>query len=216
MIATRADLTDIAVSQALFHISMLLPPFLYWVCRTPDADPRFPATISWTIRRGTPKTVQHVCWLAGWLNLSPVLARDWRVLAFAAQMVLTGCAAICVCPVGVSRSFDMVHYVGSLAYMLDHIILFHVLDVPAGYQRGFYLSLAVFLCSKLALETSKARAGVVLPPHLSNEGVLRTLRALPAPHRRRVWLSELVEMISENALFAFFISGMGAGVSSAA
>ena len=52
MIATRADLTDIAVSQALFHISMLLPPFLYWVCRTPDADPRFPATISWTIRRG--------------------------------------------------------------------------------------------------------------------------------------------------------------------
>ena len=81
MIATRADLTDIAVSQALFHISMLLPPFLYWVCRTPDADPRFPATISWTIRRGTPKTVQHVCWLAGWLNLSPVLARDWRVLA---------------------------------------------------------------------------------------------------------------------------------------
>ena len=64
--------------------------------------------------------------------------------------------------------------------------------------------------------TTAATSSRCAAPHLSNEGVLRTLRALPAPHRRRVWLSELVEMISENALFAFFISGMGAGVSSAA
>jgi hypothetical protein len=50
-----ADVARLEVGQALFQCSLFVPGFLYHVCHASDDPPRWPCTISWSIRRGAPK-----------------------------------------------------------------------------------------------------------------------------------------------------------------
>ena len=56
------EVANLRRAQALFHASLFLPALVYFVLKLGDAVPRFPATISWTVRRGLPRLVQvRVC-----------------------------------------------------------------------------------------------------------------------------------------------------------
>eukprot|EP00947_MAST-08B_sp_MAST-8B-sp1_P005646 g5646.t1 len=126
---TAADLRTLHRAQAVFHLSTFLPLVLYH-CKTSDEKPKFPATISYTIRHGLPRWTQHGLWLLGWGLMLKVLrgqASDRLTRLFGAQMVLTGIVAVIFCPLGQGKLSDKVHFVASGAYMVDHHFLLYLL-----------------------------------------------------------------------------------------
>jgi hypothetical protein len=64
---TVSDVQQVGTARQLFLTTALLPGALYYLGFSPDGRrPKFPATISFTIRAGLPKIVHHIIWLAGW------------------------------------------------------------------------------------------------------------------------------------------------------
>jgi hypothetical protein len=47
---TPDDIVGLYTAKWLFHASSLVPFLLYHAARLPDLRPRFPCTISWTVR----------------------------------------------------------------------------------------------------------------------------------------------------------------------
>jgi hypothetical protein len=208
---TAQDLAAIRLARNWFHASQYLPCLLYYAGAS-DAQPRFPATISHTIRKGIPKLAHHVSWLIGWWIWYGVLQRrgSASVRLFAQQMFATGIVTTFICGVGQGKISNRVHFVGAGFYMLDHIVLLSLLDTARSYQVGFYAS---FMLMVGAIKRSKA---LELDIGLGSEDAdlwdeeqrSRQLAKAPAPLRRKLWWTELCIMVFENALFTSFIAGM--------
>lgn len=208
------DVATLRSAQQLFHASIWVPAILYYVCRLSDDPPRFPCTISWSIRRAAPRHTQHALWLAGWWQVCRVVLAQGDVVgtAFASSMVLTGVVAVMLCPVGISPFFDAVHYVAAGIYMVDHFVLLSFFGVTAVYCYGFGLSIALFLLSTTHLHRLHSEIGAHFPADIAMEGRRQVVQALPPQSLRRLFQAELAEMVFEYAMFIIFISGMCTGI----
>ena len=72
-----SDVATLRTAQGLFQASIFLPAFLYHLCRLSDDPPRFPCTISWSIRKGAQPIPAPGHCLARW----PCLRRRGRARA---------------------------------------------------------------------------------------------------------------------------------------
>ena len=208
---SACDLEYARWASYLFQASTLVPAIMYHCLNATDSPPKFPATISWTIRRGSPKHVQHTIWLTGWACLLTALDGIGRILGV--QMLLAGIAAIFMAPVGVSRKHDLVHYTGTFLYMIDHGLFIEYVGVPAFYARGFYGSLVLFFVATTGLSRCKAHhPRLVLAPDSSAADIRRKKKALPKARQGDIWRWEFAEMFFEYAMFLFFLSGMCEGL----
>ena len=140
---TAADLEELKAGlqvAQLFFLSTFVAPTLVYYSTEPRADRRFPATISWTIRRGTSKFLHHALWLAGWACVINALQRSGETrawVAFALFMVSVGIVAVVLSPIGFSERMDTIHNAASAAYMLLHIPWFTPWRIPwLPYQLG--------------------------------------------------------------------------------
>ena len=57
-----ADVQGLGLAKWLWHASTLCP-FLWYVAGGVDATPRWPVTISWTVRKGSGRLLFHACLL---------------------------------------------------------------------------------------------------------------------------------------------------------
>jgi hypothetical protein len=124
---------------------------------------------------------------------------DASLRRFAQQMFATGVFTTGVCSLGQSPLMDALHSIGAGAYMIDHIVLFRVLNVPTVYKRVFFTSFFLMAAAMLF-------ARRIFDWNESNDGTHR-----PGVHRL-LFLLELCIMVCENALFYSFVWGMDRGL----
>ena len=115
---------ELRLGRNIFHATSLVPALLYYSGLGVDREsPKFPATISYTIRAGLPFWVHHVMWGHGWAKMLRVIYQvgDWRMKLFAAQMIVTGIITTGLCGLGQSPTHDAVHMI--CAGMLLHLMI---------------------------------------------------------------------------------------------
>lgn len=201
---TDEDVDQIVLARTIFQLNAVIPAGLYYFTRYGrDPIPKFPATISYTIRLGLPKWVSHLGWSAGWYLMYRVIQRrgDQLLKAFSMQMFATGIVTTAICPLGKSELGDTIHAMAACLYMLDHHALFRILDAPVSYIRVFY---GAFLGMLSAMTVAKLQ----FKWDESNPAA----QALLSSQSRLFWSLELVVMICENVLFQAFVSSMGSGL----
>ena len=189
-----ADVAQITLARDIFQASWLVPLGLYFACEPPPH--KWPITISWTIRKGTPKLAHHLCWLSGWtLFVAAVYsAGDPQIFLFLAAMFLTGFIGVIACPVGVSPLQDTIHWCASLLYIADHAVAFAILGTPTPYVAGFWACFAL-MATSYVLER-RVRAA---PPGSYVAGAAETA-------------AQYGFMFGEYGLFICFLSGMASGL----
>ena len=208
----RGSLSDadgrlVSLAKDLFLISLFAPLILYYVAGPDAGIPRFPVTISWTIRKGPPKWIQHAVWLSGWAVLLFLHFKtgDAVGFTFALQFVFVGIQALVVHPVGVNWRVSKVHHQASAVYILDHIAFLSYYNVQPLYRRVFWFSLVAFfaLTALLRLLTSD------LELDDRNWAQMRYQRLCLEPGKRRqILVVEFLEMVFEYALIVAFVDGV--------
>lgn len=214
---TQRDIRTIIFARNSFHISTIFPLLLYHL-RTSEPNPKFPATISHSIRKGVPKLAANLFWLVGWGAMLSVFVRRGGIgRYFAMQMFVTGVVTTMVCPLGKGELSDKIHFVTAGLYMVDHHILFDFLNTASLYRRGFYVSFILFAWS--IMRQKKIHAAAKVPPAESTrwdsqEEYRRQLELAGLTPRLRLELVILdyAVMAFEYGLFVSFVSGMGTGL----
>ena len=205
-----ADVQGLGLAKWLWHASTLLP-FLWYVAGGVDATPRWPVTISWTVRKGSGRLLFHAAWIAGWvLFLRPLVRHDGCgvALGVSLQMLATGVVAISLSPVGVSDAVDLRHFATSGKYMVDHVLMMVLFGVDGCYAAGFLASGVVFGASTFYLKAVKRKHGERVAADASNDRRLAQRAKLPAAARREIAAVECVEMVAEYGIFTCFIAGL--------
>ena len=206
---TATDRAEVVQARTLFQLASVLPTALYYAKLSKDKHPKFPATISWTIRAGLPKWCHYVLWSAGWYRMWGIFRRrgDGFAKMFAKQMYATGVVTTMLASLGKSEALDVVHFVGASAYMVDHHILFYYLNTKSVYRKIFYGSfaaLAYFVHAQKQLGITSEN---------SSYSARKALVAKMTPaQRRRLWWVEMGVMLFENAMFVGFVAGMASGL----
>mmetsp|Transcript_41094 Transcript_41094/g.92625 ORF Transcript_41094/g.92625 Transcript_41094/m.92625 type:complete len:228 (+) Transcript_41094:49-732(+) len=209
---TEWDHTIIFRAQVLFHSCQYGAMLLYYAGLA--GPTRFPASISLTVSRGPPKYAFLPVWISGWALMLTVFGRSgngWSRL-FGYQMIVTGLITMFGNVPNQGRFLDRVHFIGSGAYMLDHLVLFQLLRAKASYQLAFCASFCLMTASFVAKNRACRDCGIVphvdLPVQKRNE----VLERAPPAKRRLLWWTELGFMFFENAIFTIFISSMRSGL----
>mmetsp|Transcript_31921 Transcript_31921/g.76255 ORF Transcript_31921/g.76255 Transcript_31921/m.76255 type:complete len:213 (+) Transcript_31921:250-888(+) len=202
----------LAAAQQCFFAVFVIPPLLYYALRNPDPAPRFPATISWQVRAGPPKWAHHALWGLGWTNALLACYRSTLssfAMFFHLKMFAAGVVAIVLAPIGQSETMDKVHYISALVYMIDHSVMAFYWHVDFSYQLGYYISLACFIASTVALRRLKT-ANQLESTVTSRD--IKTQEKIPANKQPALAVTmrrlEFSEMLFENLLFFFFVAGI--------
>ena len=209
---TRSELSSLRHGQKAFFGALFLPIIVSHVSVFFGCErPRFPATISWTTRRGLPFYCFAVCWLVGWFEMHQACKRCPGGTSFIVQMVMLGIVALFLAPIGVSRFQDIVHHVASLFYMVDHVVLIVYLQMRPLYGVSFCIAFLGFLAATFAVKKSKIfwKLNTQPPP----ADVMPHIDRLPPLGRRRILRLLFLEMLFEYLLFFAFISGISSGIS---
>ena len=215
---TKRDVRDIILARNSFHISTFLPLLLYHL-RVSEPRPKFPATISHSIRKGIPKVAANLFWLVGWtVMISVFLRRSGRLgRYFVIQMFLTGVVTTIVCPLGKGELSDKIHFVTAGLYMVDHHLLFDFLNTSLSYRFGFYSSFLLFAASimrqKKLHEVAKVATAESIQWSSQDDYQRELARAdLTPAQRRELRILDFAIMAFEYGLFISFVSGMGTGL----
>jgi len=182
---TGAEPRQLRTAQLCFYGCFIFPTAAYY-CGGCDALPRFPATISWTIRAGLPKHVHHVLWLSGWFHVIMALGLSGRHLgfAFSTQMMVTGIISIIFCPTGHNQVQDNIHHLTALMYMLDHLFLFYYWKIKPSYLWAFTSCLLIFTMTMTIKNRLKRHTGMQHPPGMSNGEIIASISKLELHERR--------------------------------
>lgn len=134
---TPADGVALRTAQLCFLCAITLPPTIYYSSMGPDDPPAFPASISYTIRKGRPYSAFSVLWPVGWALKLQVVYRLGSVPSriFFTQMFATGVVLCLICTIGSSDEANGAHDVAALFYMVDHFVALWF-DAPSGTARG--------------------------------------------------------------------------------
>lgn len=212
---TLEDVQMIKMARLLFHTASVVPPMFYYFL-APFEYPKFPATISFTIRKGPSQKAQLLLWTAGWACMGKVLksAGSKWVQRFSAQMWLTGIWTTVLFRLGRDPLSDVAHFFGAGAYMADHIVLLRLLNTRPVFRKLFFGSFAVLLASISGTHAVERAAGLPMESdhRTSTTQRARRLARLSAKTRRKLFVWELLVMLSENLLFASFVHGMPSGL----
>jgi len=164
----------IKAGRNTFLFCQVVPQLLYYL-RYSDKSPRFPATISWTIRKGPPRWLHCVSWILGWgLTLSGMLPRSNRAIrVYMLQMVLTGIINI-LFPVDSGGAYEhKIHYWTAAMYLADHYWLFEILNEKAIYRTVFKLCFVGMVIAMILSESIKTGKDLVSDNEdLDGEGYL--------------------------------------------
>uniref|UniRef100_A0A7S1Q1K5 Uncharacterized protein n=1 Tax=Alexandrium catenella TaxID=2925 RepID=A0A7S1Q1K5_ALECA len=211
---THDDLSVIGEVQAMFHACQYLGVLLYYLGAA-ERPRKFPASISYTLSKGLPKYTFMSIWLAAWMRMLRLMLGTGHVYAtvFTGQMVATGVLTMFVYNEPEQGRFsDLVHFFGTGAYMVDHVVLLWLLNTRRAYCWSFFgsfglMSLALYwkkrICRRCALGPES---------ETPREKWQEQLAAMAPGLRRQLWLAELTFMVFENSLFTTFVSGMGSGL----
>lgn len=210
------DARAVRHAQAWFLASQYTAMCLYYA-GTAERPTKFPASISYTASKGLPKYAFLLLWLRGW---SLFLGVFWAMgetgaLAFALQMITTGFITFGFNKPGQSHTANLVHMVGAVVYIADHLILLAFLDMAWVYRIVFHGSFAL---SGVALHsTGVIKKAIGLPPkYASTASEWRSMLAVAAKAGAqwplRLWCSELAFMFFENLIFTSFVVGMNSGL----
>jgi len=152
----RAQLSPHAIwlikaGRNTFLVTQAVPLILYYL-RFSDKTPKFPATISHTIRKGPPRWFHHVSWSLGWvltvLGMWPHANRAVRL--FMIQMVLTGIVCVMLFPLGEGGPLGLkIHYVTATIYMADHYWLAKIFNERSIYRVGFNVCFVVMVLAAI-------------------------------------------------------------------
>ena len=209
---TAADVATIKSARNYFIASQLIPELLYFVL---DAAPKFPCSISFSIRRGLPRWTQHAGWLYGWYLMSSVLwhAGGPFLSFFGVTMFVTGFVGVCVFRLGDGSTFtSAIHSYSAGLYMLDHVVLVEILGITAWYRRAFVGAMLITFATyawKVRLERTNGIHGEVDD---GGKAQLRELWRRAPSNARLLWWVELCFMVCENVLFLAFVGGMASGL----
>ena len=213
---SAGDVRRLRLAKRIFLANTGLNAALYYTGFSPDGyKVKFPATISWTVRRGLPQKSNLLFWSSGWYLVGSVFARRGDRLArlFAAQMYCVGVVTLGICPVGASALQDQVHFIAAGLYFVYHCVLFEYVRTSRPYQAGFYASFAVFLAAVVKIRKLEARYCFRAEADEEGRTKYAASRAKLAPElRRQLWRFELVQMLSENAMFVSFLLGVTSGL----
>jgi hypothetical protein len=195
-------------AQKFFLTQSALNLFLYYGGFGLEAHPKFPATISFTIRGGLPLYSNMLVWTAGWTQMMRVLLRKGDTLCkiFATQMYCVGFSTVYLFPVGAGGTSDLIHGACAGLYFIYHIVLFKYLRTTTPYKVGFYTSFALFLFSLSRIR--RIEKNHQFRSESNAEGNKQQKRSLPPVIRRKLWWHELLLMVSENTMFVSFLLGM--------
>ena len=213
---SASDVRRLQLAKRIFLANSGLNAALYYGGLSPDGRKvKFPATISWTVRRALPQKSNLLFWSAGWYLVGSVFARRGDRLArlFGLQMYCVGVVTLGICPVGASPLQDQVHFVAAGLYFVYHCVLFEYVRTRRTYQAGFYASFAAFLAAVAKIRSLEARHGFRAEADENSVSKSSGARAKLAPRvRRQLWQCELVQMLSENAMFVAFLLGVTSGL----
>lgn len=216
---TDEDLRDAKLARILFHSCFLVPPFLYYVCGAVERPAKFPASISFTIRKGLPKLVHLLLWTAGWAVMGRILRRGApsSLRRFAAQMYATGLWTTQLFSLGRGAASDAAHLAGAALYMVDHVALMTVLDTRPLFRKAFYGAFLSLVGSVVCTQTIERAAGMPTESdwRTTTAERARRLRRLAPSVRTCLFVSELALMISEYLLFMSFVQGIPSGIAKA-
>ena len=207
------EIAQVALARNLFHASWAVPLVLYIFSKRPRL---FPMSISWTIRQGTPRLLNNALWAAGWSIFLSTSIRSTGgfglVPRFIAQMFATGAIATIVCPLGSGRRVqDAVHWLAALVYMVDHVVMFGVLDMQHGFRRAFCACFALMAVCQLASKPDSER---LLARNAKGGGDRDqdSARGASGPASGENAAAEWGFMLGEYGLFVSFLCGMLSGL----
>ena len=186
-----------------------------------DAVGKFPCSISWMTRKGTPRYAILVLWNTGWAfmmlatvdrALASMAFGDWLKAAFVLQMFAAGFITVVLTPMRgpdvALGSTDALHCYAAMLYVADHVLANELLlGVPLTTAYGASFASATFLCGVcqyLRAEDDYAAKRVYVRCFERPKPLL-SFSAF-------VWLLELGFMVFENALFFIFLFGMCSGL----
>jgi len=210
------DVQEIKLSRNLFLSCSFIPALLYYGKLGSDDAPKFPATISHTIREDLPKYAHHFLWSLGWLVMYSSLRLKTKsnslLSFFFLQMFATGVITTFVCTIGKGKLFDQIHTAGALLYMLDHHLLFYLLRTKWLYRLGFYLSFASMLCfASLRTRLLDGSLQDFSLDQVENK-IKKGRKNIELVLKRKLWWYDLMIMFFENSLFILFVVGMTSGL----
>mmetsp|Transcript_27606 Transcript_27606/g.38837 ORF Transcript_27606/g.38837 Transcript_27606/m.38837 type:complete len:321 (-) Transcript_27606:2120-3082(-) len=212
---TSQDAKELKLARFLFHSCSVLPALVYYM-GTVERPAKFPATISFTIRKGLPKHLQTLLWVSGWVYMARIIKRagSIRIQKFCTKMFLTGVWTTQIFRLGQGQLSDVAHFWGALIYMLDHAALFEILNTKHIFRRIFYSSFAALVIGCGGTRAMEVLAGLPMESNFetSTADRARQLSKVNSTTRRKLFLWELLVMVSENLLFASFVQGMPSGL----
>jgi len=181
---TSKDMKTLKLARLWFHLCSLIPMFVYYYFGVIDKPPKFPATISFTIRKGITKKLSFVTWIIGWSCVYNVIQRrcggrpsslfssllpklycnstttkpsSSLITNFITCMIGTGLWTTQLFPIGRDTLSDVFHFCGASIYMIQHIVLMDVLKMKSSHRRRFYTSLVTLLLSVATVRTIERR-----------------------------------------------------------
>jgi len=212
---TTQDVQKLKFARSLFHSCSVLPALLYYM-GTVERPAKFPATISFTIRKGLPKHVQTLLWVSGWTTMGRIIQRAGSkfIRKFCLKMFLTGVWTTQLFRLGQGPLSDVAHFGGAAIYMLDHAALFEILNTKPLFRKIFYSSFVALVVGCGGTRAMEIIAGLPMESDsdTSTADRARRLSNVNAKVRRKLFLWELLVMVSENLLFASFVQGMPSGI----
>lgn len=180
-----------------------------------EEEPKFPCTISYSIRQGPPRWAHHVSWLVGWCAWGTVFFHgDSTSCAFGLHMFLSGVLAVVICPLDRGPLSDVGHCVGALIYISCHIVLLSWLAIPTLYCYVFVTCFAVMIAGLVFGRIIECSVGLPRGEH-DVDKALRSQELAKAPEhvKRLLFVAELMAMLGENGLFIAFVIAMPMGLS---
>lgn len=212
---TTEDIRVMKLARFFFHSCSIAAPLLYYM-GTVERPCKFPATISFTIRKGPPKHAQMLIWGLGWALMGKIIRRRGSKILqnFCANMFLTGIWTTILFRLGRDKLSDVCHFFGAGVYMFDHVILLRILNTRPVFRKLFYASFALLVASIGGTRAVEMVCGLPTESDskTSTADRARRVERLPMSLRRKLFYWELLVMVSENMLFSSFVQGMPSGL----
>ena len=171
-----------------------------------DAKPKFPATISWTIRKGVPRACHHCFWIAGWLLLLTPLQKRASNLhkAFSVTFFLWGMSACMIYELGRSKNANHKHVVSAGVFMALHHLHMVLFGARITYLKRFWASFGSFAAGLWLLARVEKAYSIEVTEGCSeiDKAKYEAERNRLSPRQRLTLKAvELIVMVGENLLF---------------
>jgi len=217
---TEEDIELLIVASRCFLMTFILPAFMYYGGMS-EIHPKFPSSISYTIRKGPARWAHHMTWAPGWAAWGTVFARgNDTVRLFGAWMFVMGLGAVCVFPLDMhGRIADLGHFFCAIHYIFGHAVLLQWFAIPTLYCQAFTIFSIIMVIGFVLVVVLEIAMGIPHGEHERNRGKKKLAIENLDPEssfllKTLLLVSELMAYGGENGLFIAFVIGMPLGLRS--